>query len=132
MDAEMPAVDGYSATRAMRALEKERGRSETPILALTAHAQKEARDRSFEAGCTDHLTKPIKKAELLEAIYRRAPQPIAAQRIHVAVESWLKPVIPAYLEKRRADVLKLRSALEQGDYATVRTLGHQMSGSGSG
>jgi CheY-like chemotaxis protein len=132
MDAEMPGMDGYSATRAMRALEKERGRSETPILALTAHAQKEARDRSFEAGCTDHLTKPIQKAVLLEAIYRHAPRPATAPRIHVAVESWLKPVIPAYLEKRRADVPKLRSALEQGDYDSVRTLGHQMSGSGSG
>jgi HPt (histidine-containing phosphotransfer) domain-containing protein len=50
----------------------------------------------------------------------------------VTVESWLKPVIPAYLEKRRADVQKLRVALEQSDYSTVRTLGHQMAGSGGG
>jgi signal transduction histidine kinase/CheY-like chemotaxis protein len=129
MDAEMPVLDGYSATRAMRAFEKERGGLglETPILALTAHALKEARDRSLEAGCTDHLTKPITKTALLEAISRYAPLPPA-----IEVESWLKPVIPAYLEKRRADVGKLRVALEQSDFDTVRTLGHQMAGSGSG
>jgi CheY-like chemotaxis protein len=132
MDAEMPVMDGYAATRAMRALERERGQSETPILALTAHALKEARDRSIEAGCTDHLTKPITKTALLEAIQRYAPELPSTGRIHVAVESWLKPVIPGYLEKRRADVAKLRVALGQNDYDTVRTLGHQMAGSGSG
>jgi signal transduction histidine kinase/CheY-like chemotaxis protein len=132
MDAEMPVMDGYSATRAMRALESERALAPTPILALTAHALKEARDRSFHAGCTDHLTKPITKTALLEAISRYAPAERPIERIHVAVESWLKPVIPAYLENRRADVGQLRLAVEQCDYATVRTLGHQMAGSGAG
>jgi len=132
MDAEMPVMDGYSATRAMRIFEKERAGPPTPILALTAHALKEARDRSIEAGCTDHLTKPITKTALLEAIHRYAPELPSTERIHVAVESWLKPVIPSYLEKRRADVAKLREALEQNDYDTIRTLGHQMAGSGSG
>jgi signal transduction histidine kinase/CheY-like chemotaxis protein len=127
MDAEMPVLDGYAATRAVRAIEKERATPGTPILALTAHALKEARDRSMEAGCTDHLTKPITKSALLEAIGRYAPELPSV----VEVESWLKPVIPAYLEKRRADVLKLKAALEQGDYDTVRTLGHQMAGSGA-
>jgi CheY-like chemotaxis protein len=128
MDAEMPVLDGYAATRAVRAIEKERSGPEIPILALTAHALKEARDRSLEAGCTDHLTKPITKTALHEAIGRYAPElpPV------VEVESWLKPVIPAYLEKRRADVVKLKTALQHGDFATVRTLGHQMAGSGAG
>jgi len=132
MDAEMPVMDGYSATRAVRALEKERAAPPTPILALTAHALKEARDRSIEAGCTDHLTKPITKTALLEAVHRYAPEAPAAEKIPITVESWLKPVIPAYLEKRRGDVAKLRFALDQGDYATIRTLGHQMAGSGAG
>jgi signal transduction histidine kinase/CheY-like chemotaxis protein len=131
MDAEMPVLDGYSATRAMRAIESDRAVTPTPILALTAHALQEAKQRSLDAGCTDHLTKPIKKATLLEAIARHAPEPPSAAPIHVEVESWLKPVVPGYLEKRRADVTKLRHALEQGDYATVRTLGHQMTGTGA-
>jgi len=131
-DAEMPVMDGYTATRAMRAWEQERGRRPTPILALTAHALKEARDRSIAAGCTDHLTKPITKTALLEALSLYAPEHPPSERIHVAVESWLKPVIPAYLKKRKADVAQLRLALEQGDFAAVRTLGHQLAGSGSG
>jgi signal transduction histidine kinase/CheY-like chemotaxis protein len=116
MDAEMPVLDGYSATREIRAL------GSTPIFLLTAHALREAKERSFAAGCTDHLTKPIKKAALLEAINRVVP----------VIESWLKPVVGGYLEKRRADVAKLRIALDHGDYGTIRTLGHQMAGTGGG
>jgi signal transduction histidine kinase/ActR/RegA family two-component response regulator len=123
MDAEMPVLDGYSATREIRAL------GATPIFLLTAHALPEARVRSFEAGCTDHLTKPIKKATLLEAINKFVP---ANDRIQVTVEAWLKPVVGGYLEKRRGDVRKLRTALDRGDFAAIRTLGHQMSGTGGG
>jgi signal transduction histidine kinase/FixJ family two-component response regulator len=139
MDAEMPILDGYSATRKMREFERERASAATPIFALTAHALQEAKDRSFEAGCTDHLTKPIKKATLIEAINRFVPACLpktheapASDRIQVSVESWLKPVVGGYLEKRRGDVAKLRAALDRGDYTTIRTLGHQMAGTGGG
>jgi len=129
MDSEMPVLDGYSATQQMRAFEKEHARARAPIFSLTAHALREARERSLAAGCTEHLTKPIKKAALLDAICRHAGAP---QRTEVAVESWLQPVVGRYLENRRADVGKLRAALEAGDYTTIRTLGHQMAGSGGG
>ncbi len=68
MDVQMPVMDGYAATRAIRAWEREQGRGPTPIVALTAHAIKEHTERSLEAGCTAHLTKPIKKATLLAKI----------------------------------------------------------------
>ena len=131
-DAEMPVLDGYGATKEMRAYERLQGRPETPILALTAHAFREARERSKAAGCTDHLTKPIDGKTLLEAIarYTRDPAP-ADGRIQISVEPWLKAIIPGYLEKRRKDVATLQSALAQGDYGTVRTMGHQMSGTGT-
>ena len=130
-DVEMPVLDGFSATREMRSYEKERGSPPTPILALTAHALKEAKDRSIEAGCTDHLTKPIRKATLLEAIRRYTREPPGNGPIGVTVEPWLKPVVAGYLKKRRSDVVKLRSAIDQLDYATVRLLGHQMAGTGA-
>ena len=130
-DVEMPVLDGFSATREMRSYEKERGSPPTPILALTAHALKEAKDRSIEAGCTDHLTKPIRKATLLEAIRRYTREPPGNGPIGVTVEPWLKPVVAGYLKKRRSDVVKLRSANDQLDYATVRLLGHQMAGTGA-
>jgi hypothetical protein len=126
MDAEMPVLDGYSAAREIRAL------GETPIFLLTAHALREARARSIAAGCTEHLTKPITKAALIEAINKHAPGEPARDRIQVSVESWLKPVVGSYLEKRRGDVAKLQAALDRGDFATIRTLGHQMSGTGGG
>lgn len=68
MDIQMPVMDGLAATAAIRAWEQAQHRSPTPILALTANALKESFDLSLAVGCTAHLTKPIKKKALLEAI----------------------------------------------------------------
>jgi PAS domain S-box-containing protein len=68
MDMQMPVMDGYAATRAIRQWEKDQGVPLTPIIALTAHALKEDEQKSLDAGCSGHLTKPIKKTALLKAI----------------------------------------------------------------
>ncbi len=68
MDMQMPIKDGYTASREIRQWEQEQGRPATPIIALTAFAQKDDTRKSLDAGCNAHLTKPIKKAVLLEAI----------------------------------------------------------------
>jgi PAS domain S-box-containing protein len=68
MDMQMPVMDGYTATRVIRQWEKEQGMKPIPIIALTAYALKEEMQKSLEAGCTAHLTKPIKKTVLLAAI----------------------------------------------------------------
>ncbi|MEG3638206.1 PAS domain-containing hybrid sensor histidine kinase/response regulator [Magnetococcus sp. PR-3] len=68
MDVQMPFMDGYTATRAIRAWEQETQHTPTPIVALTAHALKEDEAKSLAAGCTAHLTKPIRKQVLLETI----------------------------------------------------------------
>ncbi len=68
MDVEMPVMDGYTATRNIREWEKKNDAKSTPIVALTAHALKEHKEKSLAAGCDGHLTKPIKKTKLLEAI----------------------------------------------------------------
>jgi len=64
----MPLMDGYGATREIRTWERENNVGETPIIALTAYAYKEDKQKSLDAGCNGHLVKPIKKAILLEAI----------------------------------------------------------------
>ncbi|MCC7410628.1 MAG: response regulator [Gammaproteobacteria bacterium] len=68
MDVQMPVMDGHEATRRIRAWEAAQGRAPTPVVALTAHALKEEMDKSLAAGCTAHLTKPIKKATLLASV----------------------------------------------------------------
>ena len=72
MDIQMPVMDGYQATSAIRAWEQSQKRDATPIIALTAHAFKEDIDKSQDAGCNAHLTKPIRKKTFLEAIRQHA------------------------------------------------------------
>jgi two-component system sensor histidine kinase/response regulator len=73
MDMQMPVMDGYTATATIRQWESQSGLRPTPIIALTAFALKEEVQKSLDAGCDAHLTKPIKKAILLEAINKMCP-----------------------------------------------------------
>ncbi len=68
MDIQMPIVDGYEATTIIRGWELANHRHRTPIVALTASALEEAVHRTKAAGCDAHVTKPVKKSTLLEAI----------------------------------------------------------------
>jgi signal transduction histidine kinase/DNA-binding response OmpR family regulator len=68
MDVQMPIMDGHEATRQIRALESEKNRRRTPIIALTAHAIREEIDKCIAAGCDTHVGKPVKKATLLQTI----------------------------------------------------------------
>lgn len=65
MDMEMPVIDGYTATSKIR--EMENGKN-IPIIALTAHYGKEAVNKCLNAGCDEHLEKPIRKQKLIDLI----------------------------------------------------------------
>ena len=71
MDCQMPEMDGYEATAAIRAAEKKRG-GHTPIVALTAHAMNGDREKSLDAGMDDHLSKPFTFDQLKGVIAKHA------------------------------------------------------------
>ena len=68
MDVEMPEMDGLEATREIRKLENDS--SQTPIIAMTAHALSEIHDQCLEAGMDDYVTKPLEPERLLEILCR--------------------------------------------------------------
>ncbi len=68
MDVQMPVMDGREATRQIRQWEQQQDKKPVPIIALTAHAIKEEIEMCLEAGCTSHLSKPVKKSTLITTI----------------------------------------------------------------
>ncbi len=80
MDCEMAEMDGFDAARQIRQQESRSQKSRTPIVALTAHAPRDVKDRCLAAGMDDVLAKPFKETLLAEALSRWTGQaaPIAA------------------------------------------------------
>src|SRR5579862_1498922 len=68
MDIHMPGMDGYEATKLIRAWERTKGRPQTPIIAVTAMDPGQAATKTKDAGCTTFVSKPLKPAVLAEAI----------------------------------------------------------------
>ena len=75
MDCEMPVLDGFAATRAIRAFEHQQGTTAIPIIALTAHAFREQQARCLESGMDRYLGKPITLGTLTAVLqqYQRSP-----------------------------------------------------------
>jgi len=71
MDISMPEMDGCAAARAIR--DAEAGRAHVPIIALTAHATGEDGDRILASGIDHHLTKPLRRSQLIEAMQTYGP-----------------------------------------------------------
>jgi CheY-like chemotaxis protein len=67
MDISIPKIDGWEATRRLKADEETR---EIPIVALTAHALEEDREKAIQAGCDGYLAKPVEPRRVVEEVQR--------------------------------------------------------------
>ena len=152
MDMQMPVMDGLQAAAAIRRWEREQQRRPTPIVALTANAFKEEADKSLAAGCTAHLTKPIKKQTLLETIHRYTDtvereaaypltDPVVSDRSStngtssgeqwiITIDSDLKPMVPMFMTGRKQEIVDIRNAMARHDFHTVGRIAHGMRGAG--
>jgi PAS domain S-box-containing protein len=155
MDIQMPEMDGLEATRRIRAGQV---RTDIPIIALTAHALEEERQRASHAGMNDFLTKPIEPAELISVIQRwrprraressppatvaqPAPDALISNLPGIDFEEGLRRMLNrrALYEKVLRDfharfsgeTERIRDALAANDVETATRLAHNLKGTGA-
>ncbi len=135
MDVQMPGMDGLEATRRIR----ERPEwAEMPVVALTAHALSEERDRCLEAGMNDFLSKPFRAEALRDLLLRwipggegEGPPPVDLDGFREAmreagIESVVESAVRIFLEETPARMADLRSAVEAGDGEAVEQVAHAL------
>jgi signal transduction histidine kinase/CheY-like chemotaxis protein/HPt (histidine-containing phosphotransfer) domain-containing protein len=138
MDMEMPVMDGYGSTREIRSWEREAGIAPTPILALTASAFEEDIRKCLDAGCTDHLAKPMSKTQLLEKIdgltqttaEAEVTERVHEQKVTIRGNNQLKDLIPGFLQDTSSVYKGMKECLAKNDYQNIRTMAHRMRGAG--
>jgi CheY-like chemotaxis protein/anti-sigma regulatory factor (Ser/Thr protein kinase) len=103
MDLQMPVMDGYAATRAIR---QELGLGDLPIIAVTAHALAEERRNCFDTGMNEHVSKPIDPQRLLSVLTRFV-------RIETPPEKRAEPAPPVAAEDRPLPGIDLADAMRR-------------------
>ncbi len=149
MDVQMPEVDGFEATRIIRASEKKTKRH-VPIIAMTAHAMKGDRERCLDAGMDDYVAKPIRARQLFETIEDvlgrsriasdapRGEQPpqettglvdwIEALKSVAGDNDLLIEVIEAFIEEAHRLMNEMQRAVSSMDATSLRIASHTLKG----
>ena len=152
MDCQMPVMDGFQATRAIR--ERRLGRNaDVPIIAMTAYAMKGDREKCLAAGMNDYITKPIHPKDLEAAVGRWIGEnrtEIAAERVPETAaerettrrafdraalldavmqsEELLKEILDGYIEDMPKQIHKLKEAVEQCNIKQAAFFAHSIRG----
>lgn len=149
MDVQMPALDGFGATRIIREREMACG-DHVPIIAMTAHAMKGDKERCLEAGMDGYLAKPIDMNELFETIEQWVTKSEPSERIPVTatadatvfdVDDALKrtdgdrdllgELLQVFLETNPITLQEIREAIQRQDSLEVEKAVHSMKGAAS-
>ena len=146
MDVQMPEMDGFDATRAIR--ERENGKMKhIPIIAMTAYAMAGDKERCLEAGMNGYIAKPINARDLFEAVESiqcglhdqdkpltaapREPKPDKAQLLErVGGDAdLLKEVVHIFVHEFPKTVARMKSAMRNRDFHSLERAAHAMKGS---
>jgi signal transduction histidine kinase/DNA-binding response OmpR family regulator/HPt (histidine-containing phosphotransfer) domain-containing protein len=134
MDVQMPEMDGYQATARLRAQERF---AALPIVAMTAHATVEEREKCTAAGMVDHVSKPIEPALLYDVLARFRPgglPPVegldtaAGLRRVAGNQPLYERLLWQFLDGHADAARQVGESLERGDRATAERLAHTVKG----
>ncbi len=158
MDGNMPVMDGFDATVAIREKEKAKG-GHIPIIALTALAFKEDKQKCIDAGMDGYVTKPIRRKELLKALKEIVPsaEPVQQKREVETTQTkdagrsdevifdeaealdraaddkeFLKEIIEVFLDETPIHMAEIKQAVDGKDGEALRKSAHKLAGSLSG